>query len=95
MRYIKNNENSLSRGSDEQLNAEKIFPRYSDVVLPDGESINPHAKDSAFSIMCEFTEKYTKLTKWSCLLNCCTECPGVFVPDVEMNAEDYAYLTLI
>ena len=35
MRYIKNHENSLTRGSVENFNAENIFSRYSDVALPD------------------------------------------------------------
>ena len=39
-----------------KLNAETIFSRYSDVVLPDREPIHPCAKDSAFYSMCDFTE---------------------------------------
>ena len=63
LRYINNRENSLTRGSVEQLNAENIFSRYSDVVLPDVESIHSRAKDSEFSSMCDFLEIYIKLPK--------------------------------
>ena len=80
LRYINNRANSLSRVSAEQLNAETIFIRYSDVLLPDGESINPRAKYSAFASMCDFPEKGIKLLKRSCVLNCCSEFPSVFVP---------------
>ena len=44
LRYINNHANSLTRVSVEQLNAENIASRYSDVVLPDGETIHPRAK---------------------------------------------------
>ena len=67
---------------DGQLNAENIFSRYSDVVLPGGESIHPCAKDATFSSMCDFPEKYIKLPKCSCVLNCCSECCSVVVTDV-------------
>ena len=45
--------------------------------------------------MCDFTEKDIKLQKWSCVLNCCSECPGVFVPDAEINDGDDADLPFI
>ena len=61
LRYIKNHPNSLTRGSVEKLNAENIFSIYSDVVLPDWESINPHAKYSVFFSMCEFTENISSV----------------------------------
>ena len=81
LRYIKNHENSLTRGSSEQFNVKNIFYRYSDVVLPDGESIHPLAKEATFSSMCDFPERYIKFPKCSCVLNCCIEFPGVFVLD--------------
>ena len=55
--YINNRENSLTSGSDEQLNAENIFYIYSDFILPGGESINTGAKDDEFPSMCEFPEQ--------------------------------------
>ena len=64
LRHIKSHSNSLTRGSVEQFNAEIIFSRYSDVVLPDGESIYPRAKDSAFYSMYDFPDKDTKLSEW-------------------------------
>ena len=45
--------------------------------------------------MCDFPEKYIKFPKWSCVLNCCSECPGIFVTDAEMNDEDDVNLPLI
>ena len=77
------------------MNVETIFYRYNDFVLPDGEQIHPPAKDSEFSSMYGFTEKYIKLPKWSCVLNCFSECPGVFFPDAEMNDEDDTYLPFV
>ena len=65
--YKKNHKNSLTRGSVEQLNA---------------ENIHPCAKDATFSSMCDFPEKYIKLPKCSCVLNCCSECCSVVVTDV-------------
>ena len=63
LRYIKKNANSLTRGLVEQLNAENISSRYSDVVLPDGEPIHPHAKDASFSNMCDFPDKDINFSK--------------------------------
>ena len=61
--YINNHENSSTRGSVEQLNAENIFSRYIDVVLPGVQPIHPCAKDSAFVSMCDFSEQYIKFSK--------------------------------
>ena len=95
LRYIKNNANSLTMGSVEQLNAENIFSIYSDVVLPGGKSIHPRAKYVAFTSMCDSPQKYINMPKWSFVLNCCSECPGVFVPDAEMNDGDYGDIPFI
>ena len=62
-----------------------IHSRYSEVVLPDGETIHLRDKNSAFKSIREFPDKYIKLPKWSCILNCCSEGPGVSVTDAEMN----------
>ena len=70
--------------SDEQLNAENIESRYSEVGLSDGEPIHTRSKDSAFESMCDCPEKYIKFTMWSCVLNFFSECPGVFFTDTEM-----------
>ena len=85
LRYIKNNENSITRESFKELNVENIFSKYSYVVLPDVEPIHPCAKDDAFSSMCDFPENNINLRKLSCVLKCFSECPGVFVPDAEIN----------
>ena len=45
--------------------------------------------------MCDFSDKYTKLKNWSCVLNCCSGCPGVFVTDIEMNGDKYLDLPFI
>ena len=71
---------------------QKIFFGYIYVVLPDGEPIRPHSKDAAISSMCDFPGKYIKFPKWSCVLNCCIECPGVFIPNAKING--YKYLNL-
>ena len=47
----------------EELNAENIFPIYTDVVLPSGEPIHPRAKDSEFTSMCDFPDKDIKISK--------------------------------
>ena len=77
------------------MNEESIMSRYSDVVLPDVETIRSHAKDAAFSDMCDFPDKNIKLTKWPYVLNCCSECPDVFVSDAEVNSEEYSGLLFI
>ena len=93
--YINNHDNSSTRVSAKQLNAETIFSRYSYFVLTDGESIHPCAKYAAFSSMCDFPEKDFNLPKLACALHCCSECPGVFVTDAESNDEDEADLSFI
>ena len=45
--------------------------------------------------MCYFPDKDIKFPKWSCVLKCCSECPGVFVPDAEINDEDDINLPFI
>ena len=95
LKDIKNNENSSSRVRVEQLNAENMLSRYIDVVLPYVEPIHPHAKDSAFTRMCDFPEKYIKLPKCSCVLNCCSQCTSIFVSDSEMNDDDYKNIPFI
>ena len=45
--------------------------------------------------MCDFPNKYIKLTKFSCVLRCCIEFPGLFVPDAEINGENYVDLPFI
>ena len=69
---MNNHKNSLTRGSDEQLNEETIFTRYGDVVLPDGEEIHPCSKDYVYTSMCDFPKNDIKLPKWPCMLNCCS-----------------------
>ena len=72
--------------SCEKLNVENIASRYIEVVLTDGEPIHTCAKDSEFSSMSDCTNKYIKFPNWSCVLKCCSECPGVFVTDSEMSS---------
>ena len=81
LRYINNYANQLTRGSVEQFNAENILSVYSFIVVTDGEPIHPRSNDAEFSSMCDFPEKDIKLPKWSCVLNWCSECPGVSVLD--------------
>ena len=95
LRYIKNNGNSLTRGSAENLNAETIFTMYSDVVLPDGELKYPRSKYDEFYSMCDFPGKGIKFPKWLCVLNCCIEFTGVFVCDEEIINEDGVDLRFI
>ena len=45
--------------------------------------------------MCEFFDKDIKYPKWSCVLNCCSECPGVFVPNAETNCDQDVGLPFI
>ena len=77
--YTTNHAKQFTRISVEKFNAENIVSRYSYFVLPDGELVHPRAKYSAFASMCDFPEKDIKIPKWSCVLNWCSEFPGVFV----------------
>ena len=45
--------------------------------------------------MCDFTDRDIKLPKWSCVLNCYSECPGFFFNEAESNWGDYVYLSFI
>ena len=42
-----------------------------------------------------FLKNISIFPKWSCVLNCCSECTGVFVLDAEMNDEDDANIPFI
>ena len=77
------------------MNAENISSRYSDVVLPDREPIYPREKYAVFSSMCEFPDKDIKFPKWSCVLNCCSECHGFFSPHTEINLWEVVNLSFI
>ena len=37
----------------------------------------------------------SNLTKCQCVLNFCSECPGVFVSDAEINCEEYMNLPFL
>ena len=56
---------------------------------------NPRAKDTEFSSMYDLPNEDMKLKNWSCMLNCCIECTGVFVPYAEINNEKYVDLPFI
>ena len=45
--------------------------------------------------MCDCPDKDIKFPKWSCVLNCCSECTDVFVPDAEMNGDEDVELKFI
>ena len=68
---------------------------YSKVLLPDGEPINQLSKDASFVIICDCPDKYIKFPKWSCVLNCYSECPGIFFPGEEMNCDKNVDLPFI
>ena len=71
----------LTRGSVEQLNAQNILTRCSDVVLPDGEPIFTYDKDHAFASMCEFSDNNIKFPNYSCVFNFRSKFSGLFDPD--------------
>ena len=41
------------------------------------------------------TTNISKFSKWSCVLNCCSEFPGVFVTNSEINGDGYLDLPFI
>ena len=86
---------TFTKGSDEKLNKENIVSTYSDVVLPDRATIHTCDKLTSFTIIHEFTDKYIKFLKCSCVLNCCSECPGVFLRDAEIIGDKDMDLPLI
>ena len=45
--------------------------------------------------LCETLLKIYQVENLSWVLNCCSECPSIFVPDAEINDEDDAYLPFI
>ena len=42
-----------------------------------------------------FLSKISNLSKWSCVLNVCSEWPGLPPPDSEINCEEYVNLPSI
>ena len=62
-------------GTHERSNVKNISSSYSDVVFTYGEYIHPHAKDAAFSRICDIPQE-TNIPKWSCVLNFCSGCPA-------------------
>ena len=45
--------------------------------------------------MCDFPDKAIKFSDLSCVLNCCSECSGIFVTNTEMNGDGYMVSTLL
>ena len=82
-------------GSDKQLNTEKLHTyRGKCYCYMDNRFI--HVLNMPNLQVCvTVLTKISNLTKWSCVLNVCSECPGLFVPDVEMNDEKYVGITFI
>ena len=76
------------RESDEQLKTKNIASMYSKFVLPDGEPIFPCSKQYLFKHLCDYPDKDVRLPKYSCVLNCCIEFPGVFVTDSKINCDN-------
>ena len=72
-------------GSDEQYHAENIASRNSEIILPYGEPIHTYSKDALFSNVFDWSEKYIKSPKCSCVSNNCSECPAFFVIISEIN----------
>ena len=81
--------------SDEKINTGNIASRYGWGVLPYVEPIHPCAKDTVFISIYVFPYNYIKLTKYSCVLNCCSEFPVVFFPGAEINGAEYLDLPFI
>ena len=77
------------------MNAENISYKYSEVVLPNSEPVHPRAKYSSSVSMCACLGKDIKISIWGCVLYCCRECSGVFVPDTKMNRGKYLYFPFI
>ena len=57
--------------------------------------IHARSKDSAFASTCDFTDKYIKFSKCFMCVKFCSEFPGVFVPDEEINYEEDVNLPFI
>ena len=82
-------------GTNAQSNTKNISSGYSEFLLPDGEHIYPHYKDSLFASMCVCPYKDIKLPKLPCVFLCFVEFPVVFFPNLEMNDDKYVDLASI
>ena len=77
------------------MNVENTASIYSGVILPCGEPIHHHSKDSALVSMCDCPDKDIKFPMWLFVLKFCCECTFVFFPDAEMNGDKDTYLPFI
>ena len=82
LRFINNCEKLFMSVLYEQLNAENIASRYSEVLWPYVETIRICTKYDAFPNVGDCPDKDIKIPKWPCVLNCRIYCSGVFVLDI-------------
>ena len=53
--------------------------------MPHGHHIYANAYDMAKATMCAYSQSDHALTHWKCVFLCCAKCPGINIPDQEID----------
>ena len=53
--------------------------------MPHGRHIYARASDISKATMCAYKKSYHALTHWKCVLQCCSKCLCVNLPDQETD----------
>ena len=75
--------NSQNRRSGEKSNC--IYETYKNTVMPHGRHIYAKASDMAKAKICEYPQSDHTLPHWKCVMQCCSKCPSVNLPDQETD----------
>ena len=72
-------QNDQNRRSGEKSNC--IYETYKNTVMPHGRHIYAKASDMAKAKICEYPQSDHTLPHWKCVMQCCSKCPSVNLPD--------------
>ena len=78
----------INAESTRNLQISKIYYiEYNNQIFPENYHIHLIAYDAASSYHCMHQIVGSKILKWDCILNCCTECPRMKAPYLESSKQ--------
>ena len=75
-------ENSRGRGKDELT---QDYKSYADYAFQEKQTRHPRCENAAYSVLCTPTNDECTLPNWKCVLQKCTVCCAIALPEVEMD----------
>ena len=66
--------------------SKSAYESYKSSILHNNKLIHERAKDAALSTMCPFLDPALDLPHWCCVLQCCKDCPSLFIPPQEQES---------